>query len=191
VLLASVASSEPDDAPGGSDGKTTGDIQGAAIGTADSSFSLRAERDSQGGGRVYTVVYQAIDGSGNTASALATVSVPHDSGGLTDPMPIAVHTSVNPGTVVAWETVPGALGYNVIRGALSSLRETADTIDLGPVICIVGHTTATDTSGHEDLAAPAIGAGFFYLGAYDNGVGIAYGSSSSGMPMVPASGDCS
>ena len=190
VLLASVTSSEPDDAPGGNDGKTIGDIQGAAIGTADFSFSLRAERDSRGAGRVYTVVYQAIDGSGNAASALATVTVPHDSGGVTDPMPIAVHTSVNPGTVVSWDTVPGALGYNVIRGALSSLRETVDTIDLGAVVCIVGHTTATDTSGHEDAADPAIGTGFFYLGGYDDGVAILYGSSSSGKPMAPASGDC-
>jgi len=78
----------------------------------------------------------------------------------------------------------------VIRGALSSLRETVDTIDLGADVCIVGHTTATDTYGHEDPVEPAIGTGFFYLGGYDDGVAIVYGSSSSGKPMAPASGDC-
>jgi len=191
VLLASVTSSEPDDAPGGSDGKTTLDIQGAAIGTPDFSFSLRAERDARGGGRVYTVVYQAIDGSGNAASALATVSVPHDVAGLTDPMTITVRPGISPGTLVAWDPVPGAIGYNVIRGSLSNLQDTGNSVDLGQVACIVGATTATDTSGHEDLAEPAIGAVFFYLGAYDDGAGINYGSSSSGMPMAPGSGDCS
>jgi hypothetical protein len=77
VTLLSVTSSEPDDAPGGGDGHTTGDIQGVEPGTADSSFLLRAERSGNGAGRTYTVTYAATDGSGNGRSATATVTVPH------------------------------------------------------------------------------------------------------------------
>jgi hypothetical protein len=75
ISLASLVSSEPDDAPGGGDGNTKNDIQGAAIGTADFGFSLRAERSGSGPGRVYTARYQATDGSGNQAQARAEVRV--------------------------------------------------------------------------------------------------------------------
>jgi hypothetical protein len=82
VVLESITSNEPDDAPGGGDGHTTNDIQGAEIGTDDRAFQLRAERDGKGSGRIYTVTYSATDASGNSATASATVSVPHDQGGL-------------------------------------------------------------------------------------------------------------
>jgi hypothetical protein len=78
VTLLSLTSSEPDDAPGGGDGHTTGDIQGAETGTADAGFLLRAERSGNGTGRTYTATYAATDGSGNGASAVATVTVPHN-----------------------------------------------------------------------------------------------------------------
>ncbi len=74
VELLSVTSSEPDDGPG--DGHTTGDIRGAAVGTDDRSFQLRAERSGSGPGRTFTVVYQAADASGNAAIASAIVFVP-------------------------------------------------------------------------------------------------------------------
>jgi hypothetical protein len=77
ILLRSVTSSEPDDAPGAGDGRTTGDIRGADVGTPDFKFTLRAEREAKGPGRVYTVTYAATDPSGNTATAAAVVSVPH------------------------------------------------------------------------------------------------------------------
>ncbi|HYS05151.1 MAG TPA: MopE-related protein [Candidatus Dormibacteraeota bacterium] len=76
VTLSSVTSSEPDDAPGGADGNTTGDIQGAAIGTADASVFLRAERSDDGPGRVYTLTYTAEDASGNRSTAVGFVRVP-------------------------------------------------------------------------------------------------------------------
>ena len=47
------------------------------FGTPDVQFKLRAERAGGGDGRVYTIVYTASDGSGNTAVAVATVTVPH------------------------------------------------------------------------------------------------------------------
>jgi hypothetical protein len=72
--LLSIASNEPDNGLG--DGDTPGDIQGAALGTADTSFALRAERSGAGSGRIYTVLYRATDGSGNSSLATATVIVP-------------------------------------------------------------------------------------------------------------------
>ena len=73
--LFSITSNEPDNGLG--DGDMPGDIQDATLGTADTSFALRAERSGTGSGRVYTIVYRATDSSGNTSLATATVSVPH------------------------------------------------------------------------------------------------------------------
>ena len=58
------------------DGDTPNDIQGAALGTDDRSFQLRAERSAKGTGRIYTVTYRATDASGNGKTASATVTVP-------------------------------------------------------------------------------------------------------------------
>lgn len=80
VVLTSVTSDEPDDAKGSGDGKTVNDIQGAETGAEDYEFQLRAERAGKGDGRIYTVTYTATDESGNSASASATVVVPHDMG---------------------------------------------------------------------------------------------------------------
>ena len=74
-VLTSITSNEPDEGLG--DGDTQSDIQGAAFGTPDTSFLLRAERSGTGNGRVYTVVYTATDKTGNTAQATAVVRVPH------------------------------------------------------------------------------------------------------------------
>ena len=79
VRLVSVTSSEPDNGLG--DGDTAGDVVGAAVGTDDRSFQVRAERSGPGPGRTYTIVYKATDASGNTAQATATVVVPHDKKG--------------------------------------------------------------------------------------------------------------
>ena len=76
VVLQSVTSSEPDDAPGGADGSTLNDIQGAALGTADYVVLLRAERNKNGPGRVYTLTYAATDVSGNRSTRSTTVTVP-------------------------------------------------------------------------------------------------------------------
>jgi len=76
VVLVSVVSNEPDDAPGTGDGHTTNDIQEAQPGTPDFKFQLRAERDGNGMGRVNRVTYQAVSPLGETVTAPANVRVP-------------------------------------------------------------------------------------------------------------------
>ena len=78
-VLTSIVSSEPDNGLG--DGDTANDIQDADYGTADVSFSLRSERSGGNkAGRKYTIIYTAMDMSGNTASDTVCVRVPHDRG---------------------------------------------------------------------------------------------------------------
>jgi len=85
ILLTSVTSDEPDDAQGGGDGHTIGDIQDAGIGTEDYHILLRAERQGGGDGRVYTVTYAAVDDSGNIAGSGTVVTVGHNSGEQPEP----------------------------------------------------------------------------------------------------------
>jgi hypothetical protein len=70
VTLVSVTSNEPDNGRG--DGNTTDDI----VIVDEFTFTLRAERSGRGGGRVYTVTYQAEDDSGNVTQRQAIVTVP-------------------------------------------------------------------------------------------------------------------
>lgn len=73
IVLQSIVSSEPDDGRG--DGKTTGDIQQAAIGTDDRDFQLRVERSGQARARIYSVTYRATDASGNATVVTRQVRV--------------------------------------------------------------------------------------------------------------------
>jgi hypothetical protein len=75
VVLTSIVSNEPDDAPGAGDGNTLQDIRDVSYGTADFRFLLRSERDARGSGRTYLVTYTATSSSGETAQGTATVSV--------------------------------------------------------------------------------------------------------------------
>jgi hypothetical protein len=67
ILLTSVTSNEPN---------LHRDIQGASIGTPDFIMYLRAERDSHGTGRIYTITYKGIDNQGNSGYGSALVKVP-------------------------------------------------------------------------------------------------------------------
>jgi len=71
VTLVNITTNESDNALG--DGNTDDDIQ-----IIDGTIYLRAERSGMGNDRVYTITYQAVDDSGNTAQASANVTVPHD-----------------------------------------------------------------------------------------------------------------
>jgi hypothetical protein len=80
IVFVAVTSSEPDDAPGGSDGHSTGDVSGGAPGTPCVAVGLRAERDAGGAGRIYTVTCEARDRSGLAGAATTTVRVPPNAG---------------------------------------------------------------------------------------------------------------
>jgi N-acetylneuraminic acid mutarotase len=72
VELVSITSSEP----GGEN-----DVAGAAFGTDDRVFQLRAKRLGGGPGRVYTVTYRVTDTvTGLSSTATTTIVVPHDQG---------------------------------------------------------------------------------------------------------------
>ena len=189
VSLASISSAEPDDVAGNGDGNTVNDIQGAVPGSADFNFALRAERDGGGGGRIYQVTYSAVDGSDNRSVATSFVSVPHDVGGVTDPLLLTVEDGAA-GTTLRWASVPGALTYRVVRGDVSSLREAGDFIDLGTVSCIQPASAATNTQGHEDAETPPVGEAFFYVAAYNDGGDSGYGTESASKPSVVTGGEC-
>jgi hypothetical protein len=73
VRLVRITSNEGTLADGS--GHTSPDVVGAAFGTDDRTFQLRAERRGSGGGRIYTITYQAVDASGNVRTATTTVTV--------------------------------------------------------------------------------------------------------------------
>jgi len=73
----SVYSDEPEDVRGNGDGNTLDDI----LILDDVSFSLRAERQGAGNGRVYGISFTVDDGAGNATEALCTVEVPHSQNG--------------------------------------------------------------------------------------------------------------
>ncbi len=191
IVLASVTSSEPDDAPGNGDGQTTGDIQDASLGTPDFQILLRAERDGNGPGRTYTITYQASDHSGNAAIASTQVTVPHDQGQGVEPLNLVVEGSLN--TTLIWGPVDGSRYYDAIRGDLANLRVDGSNIDLGQVFCIAHGISGTTTAGYEDRIVPVPGQVFFYAVQFNDGTqDSSYGSESAGRARVvpPGGGNC-
>jgi HYR domain/Bacterial Ig domain len=78
VVIASVSSDEAENAPGDADGNTINDI---VIAADCKSVQLRAERDTDFNGRVYTIVLRVRDAAGNVGTASRTVIVPLDQSG--------------------------------------------------------------------------------------------------------------
>lgn len=78
VVIASVSSDEPEDNLSGADGTTLNDI---VIAANCKSVNLRAERDGNLNGRVYTITFKVTDSSGNTTTATVKVSVPLNQNG--------------------------------------------------------------------------------------------------------------
>jgi len=191
VLLAAAASSEPDDARGSDDGATTGDIQGADIGTPDTEILMRTERDGKGPGRVYTLTYNAQDSSGNTSPGLATVTVAHDQNGGPEPLLMRLEPDGTPGMVrVYWPATPGWTVYDMISGDLSLTRVENGQLSLGPVRVLVRGTTETSYSEGDAGVIPPMGGAFFYLiQPHAGGGGLGYGTESAPWPRVPVSCD--
>ncbi|HKP45747.1 MAG TPA: immunoglobulin domain-containing protein [Pyrinomonadaceae bacterium] len=79
VVIANVTSDELDDNPGGADGSTINDM---VIAANCKSVQLRAERDGNLDGRVYTITFRVTDSQGHVGTATAKVYVPlNQSGG--------------------------------------------------------------------------------------------------------------
>jgi hypothetical protein len=189
IYLDGLASNEADDDAGDGDGSTVDDIQGEAIGSADSHFRLRAERDAGGEGRFYTAAYSALDEAGNVSPVHPTVFVPHDQAGGADPIHLQV-TGTPAGTTLRWDPVNGALYYTVIRGSVAGLREETQFINLGSVTCLDAAAAAPDAAEREDPEIPPVGAAFFYAVAYHDQFSSSYGTVSAAKPRVVANGDC-
>jgi hypothetical protein len=79
VVIASVSSDEPEEDPNGGDGNTLNDI---VIAPDCKSVQLRAERDGNLNGRVYTITFKVTDSAGNVGTVTAKVSVPHSQNGV-------------------------------------------------------------------------------------------------------------
>jgi hypothetical protein len=189
--LISAVSSELDDAPGGGDGTTVHDIQGVVVGAPDFEFELRAERDAAGEGRVYEITYGAVDGSGNEGNGEALVLVPHERGGVAEPVVISAEED-SAGTMLTWGQVSGALSYRVVRGNVGSLQEAGAFVDLGTVACLQSNSSSTSTVGEEDAEIPPLGQAFFYLVAYTDtdGRDSSYGTDTTMKPRVKTGGGC-
>jgi len=188
IVLVSVTSSEPDDAPASGDGNTTGDIQDAAIGTPDTSVLLRAERSADGPGRVYTLTYAARDASGNTSSALGIVTVPNDEGTGPEPVMMSLEGDGTQGMAhLYWNAVSGAEMYDVIQGELSQITVSSGTISLGPVHVLASGQTGASYSEGPSGAIPTVGRAFFYLVQYRDGQSASgWGTESSPWPAEPS-----
>jgi subtilisin family serine protease/sugar lactone lactonase YvrE len=182
VSLLGVSSSEPDDAPSAGDGATSGDIAGADLGVADADVWLRAERSSTGPGRTYLLRYKSADASGNSASAVAAVTVPHDLGSGPDPLLLQLEPRGGGAARLFWPAVSGAASYDVIRGDLGAQRLVSERVALGTVQVIARGTAATDVIEAAG-GAPATGRGFFYLvQSRDASSGAASGFSTESVP---------
>jgi hypothetical protein len=175
-----VSSSEPDDAPGFTDGATGSDKE-VGSGSPVQNFGFRAERDELGSGRTYHVGYRATDSVGLTTEVGFDVAVPHNVNGVTEPMMLRVEETAG-GTVIRWSAVPGAINYNVIRGNVASLSEEFYYIELGAISCLAADLVATDTAATPDPAIPAVGEAFYYLADYDDGERVGYGEVSAVKP---------
>jgi cysteine-rich repeat protein len=75
--IVSIASDEVEDARGGGDGATRGDM----VIVSGSEFQVRAERLGSSNGRVYTVTYRVTDRAGRTSTATCRLATPHDESG--------------------------------------------------------------------------------------------------------------
>jgi len=193
--LVSVVASEPDDAPGDGDGRTTGDVTGADVGTPDTEVLLRAERSGEGPGRSYELTYAATDASGNTTSALAVVTVPHDLGEGPDPVSLRLEPAGAAGLArVYWNAVNGAQAYDVIAGDVASLKMEVNRITLGavrvPARLITSSSFLEGEGSLSAVALPPAGRAVFYLVDYRAGHGTSgFGTEAVPLPLEPVSCD--
>jgi hypothetical protein len=110
-VLTSITSDEPDSGIG--PGDIPNDIVRAVFGTADTAFELRAERDPNGNGRVYTIVYTATDVHGNvgTHTSFVTCATGHAPGLALSAVGFAADgTGIQPGAISVFVVLPSVPG---------------------------------------------------------------------------------
>lgn len=187
VRLLYARSSEPDDAPGGGDGSTTGDIQNDAAAGPAGAILLRAERSAGGPGRIYELGYAVTDASGNSASALTLVTVPRDLGQGPEPIHLSLDRTDPGGAArVYWNPVSGASSYDLISGDVRNLNSDTARIALGPVLHVARTTETSWTESSATLRSPAPGQAFFYLLQYLDSAGSSgFGSEDLPLPSEP------
>jgi hypothetical protein len=89
VVISQVTSDEPEDIAGGGDGNTLHDI---VIAADCKSVQVRAERDGNSNGRVYTITLRVRDASGNTSTVTSKLNIFANSFNVVDSGP---HYTVN------------------------------------------------------------------------------------------------
>jgi hypothetical protein len=89
VVISQVTSDELEDIAGNGDGNTLNDI---VIAANCKSVQLRAERDSNGNGRVYTITFRVRDASGNSTTITSKLNIFNNNFNVVDSGP---HYSVN------------------------------------------------------------------------------------------------
>ena len=189
VALESVSSSEPDDAADQGDGSTTGDIAGLDPGTPDGLLALRAERAGEGPGRIYTIVYRAVDASLNVGQGEATIAVPHDLGDGAEPLLMQLQPNGLPGRVrLIWPAQPDSLGYDLIAGDLATAQVVAETLQLPDVQVLARGMTATWIDEGTDGPDPEPGEVILYLIQQRTAAGNSgYGTATAPWPRHPSS----
>ena len=65
------------------------------------------------------------------------------------------------GTLVEWDSLAGALSYDVVRGEVASLADAGSFIDMGTVTCVESQSVDPATLGSEDSSVPSPGQAFF------------------------------
>ncbi len=185
LRLLSVTSNEADDAAADEDGRTTGDIVGADLGTPDTEILLRAERLGGGSGRTYEIAGEVVDASGHRSPALAVVSVPHDLGSGADPVALRFAAGSGTGSLdLVWSPAPGATRYDVAFGALGTLRFQRNRTTLIATREIQLPSTQASIADPSDPAGPAAGGAWFYLVQYHDDRGpTGYGTAGAPWPI--------
>ena len=190
ATLSGVVSNEPDDAPDGGDGYTTGDIQAVAGSPCGSQVVLRAERRGGGTGRIYTITCAGSDASGNASTGESRAIVPHNQGGVIEPIILeVVRDGVTGETVLEWTPVSGALAYNVLRGSVGSISRVASHTILDDVTCVAVNHAGTEITGGAADADPATGDTYYYTVESFDGLYSGYGTATGAAEILIGSGD--
>ena len=133
----------------------TGDVQGWTVGTPDTQGQIRASRNGNGNGRIYTLTYQGRDAAGNRALCSTTVTVPKSQGGRTDvageALPVA--TILTDTVAIPTETVTTPLTETVLSEVGTSSPEVGTIRLFLPVIVTGGTGEQRETAPTESEEA--------------------------------------